>query len=178
MRGLLLLQDKEGRRNYHVTPHPPRFSSAPSPPRGKAFFCGNDSLLSAKSNSFAAKGIAPGTRDGSVSKNGPLVLSRAGKKRSPLLRRKTLLFLIMIRAFFGAFFQRKHRGMEKNPTFVIIMQLVYKSFLRPVEITRVKVEQLNFEKHCIEMKGSQKKNGKAHNGRMDEQLEALLRDHI
>ncbi len=68
--------------------------------------------------------------------------------------------------------------MEKNPIFVIIMQLVYKSFLRPVEITRVKVEQLNFEKHCIEMKGSQKKNGKAHNGRMDEQLEALLRDHI
>ena len=67
---------------------------------------------------------------------------------------------------------------EKNPAFIIVMQLVYKSFLRPVEITRVKVEQLNFEKHCIEMKGSQKKNGKDHNCRMDEQLEALLRDHI
>lgn len=58
------------------------------------------------------------------------------------------------------------------------MQLVYKSFLRPVEITRVKVEQLNFEKHCIEMKGSQKKNGKDHNCRMDDKLEALLREHI
>ena len=30
---------------------------------------------------------------------------------------------------------------EKNPVFIIIMQLVYKSFLRPVEITRVKVNQ-------------------------------------
>ena len=67
---------------------------------------------------------------------------------------------------------------EKNPAFIIVMQLVYKSFLRPVEITRVKVEQLNFEKHCIEMKGSQKKNGKDHNCRMDDKLEALLRDHI
>ncbi|MBQ7382231.1 MAG: tyrosine-type recombinase/integrase [Paludibacteraceae bacterium] len=66
----------------------------------------------------------------------------------------------------------------KNPAFIIVMQLVYKSFLRPVEITRVKVEQLNFEKHCIEMKGSQKKNGKDHNCRMDDKLEALLRDHI
>lgn len=67
---------------------------------------------------------------------------------------------------------------EKNPAFIIVMQLVYKSFLRPVEITRVKVEQLNFDKHCIEMKGSQKKNGKDHNCRMDDKLEALLRDHI
>jgi len=67
---------------------------------------------------------------------------------------------------------------EHNPAFIIVMQLVYKSFLRPVEITRVKVNQINFEKHCIEMKGSQKKNGKDHNSRLDEELENLLREYI
>ncbi len=67
---------------------------------------------------------------------------------------------------------------EKNPVFIIIMQLVYKSFLRPVEITRVKVNQLNFAEHCIEMHCTQTKNGKAHNSRMDKDLEALLREHI
>lgn len=67
---------------------------------------------------------------------------------------------------------------EKNPVFIIIMQLVYKSFLRPVEITRVKVNQLNFEQHCIEMSCTQTKNGKARNSRMDADLEALLREHI
>lgn len=67
---------------------------------------------------------------------------------------------------------------EKNPVFIIIMQLVYKSFLRPVEITRVKVNQLNFEEHCIEMHCTQTKNGKARNSRMDADLEALLREHI
>ena len=67
---------------------------------------------------------------------------------------------------------------EKNPVFIIIMQLVYKSFLRPVEITRVKVNQLNFEEHCIEMHCTQTKNGKARNSRLDADLEALLREHI
>lgn len=67
---------------------------------------------------------------------------------------------------------------EYNPAFIIIMQLVYKSLLRPVEITRVQVKQLNFKSHCIEMKGSQTKNGKGRNSRMDEDLENLLKQHI
>lgn len=67
---------------------------------------------------------------------------------------------------------------EKKPSFIIVMQLVYKSFLRPAEITRFKVEQLNFKEHCIEMRCSQTKNGRSRNSRMDEDLEALLREHI
>ena len=67
---------------------------------------------------------------------------------------------------------------EHNPAFIIVMQLVYKSFLRPIEITRVKVNQINFKEHCIEMRGSQKKNGKDHNCRLDDELETLLREHI
>ena len=67
---------------------------------------------------------------------------------------------------------------EHNPAFIIVMQLVYKSLLRPVEITRVKVEQLNFAAHCIEMRGTQTKNGKGRNSRMDKDLETLLRNHI
>ena len=67
---------------------------------------------------------------------------------------------------------------EHNPAFIIIMQMVYKSFLRPIEISRVKVNQINFEEHCIEMHCDQTKNGKSRNGRMDEYLEALLREHI
>lgn len=67
---------------------------------------------------------------------------------------------------------------ENNPAFIIVMQLVYTSLLRPVEITCVKVGQINFEQHCIEMKGSQTKNGKSRNSRMDAALEKLLRKHI
>ncbi len=65
-----------------------------------------------------------------------------------------------------------------NPAFIIVMQLVYKSLLRPVEITRVQVKQLNFNDHCIEMRCSQTKNGKGRNSRIDKDLETLLRQHI
>lgn len=67
---------------------------------------------------------------------------------------------------------------EHNPAFIIVMQLVYKSLLRPVEITRVKVEQINFEEHCIELRCTQTKNGKARNSRLDDDLVSLLRAHI
>lgn len=67
---------------------------------------------------------------------------------------------------------------EHNPAFIIVMQLVYKSLLRPIEITRVKVNQLNFKDHCIEMRCTQTKNGRSRNSRMDEDLETLLKAHI
>lgn len=67
---------------------------------------------------------------------------------------------------------------EHRPEMCIVMQLVYVSLLRPIEITRVRVRQVNFAEHCIEMPNTQTKNGKARVGRMDEALEALLRKHV
>jgi len=64
------------------------------------------------------------------------------------------------------------------PAMEIICRLVYTSLLRPIEITRVRVEQLDFEHHMIRMSGSQTKNGKDRAGRIDDELEALLREHI
>jgi len=68
--------------------------------------------------------------------------------------------------------------MQNRPEMCIVMQLVYVSLLRPIEITRVRVRQINFADHCIEMPNTQTKNGKYRVGRMDEALEALLRKHI
>ncbi len=67
---------------------------------------------------------------------------------------------------------------ENNPAFLIVMELVYTSLLRPAEISRIRVGQINFEQHCIEMNLTQTKNGKARNGRMNATLEAMLKEHI
>jgi len=67
---------------------------------------------------------------------------------------------------------------QNKPAMCIIMQMVYTALLRPIEITRVKVKQLDFENHCILMSNTQTKNGKSRCGRMDATLEALLKEHI
>ena len=67
---------------------------------------------------------------------------------------------------------------KRQPAMEIICHLVYTSLLRPVEITRVRVEQLDFEHHMIRLNGTQTKNGKDRAGRIDDELEALLREHI
>lgn len=68
---------------------------------------------------------------------------------------------------------RKH-----NPAMELIARIVYVSLLRPVEISRIRVGQINFEQHCIDINCDQTKNGKARAGRLDTELEELLRIYI
>lgn len=67
---------------------------------------------------------------------------------------------------------------DNNPAMRIVMRLVYTSLLRPVEISRVQVNQIDFRQHCIHMPGDKTKNWEDRDARMDAELEALLRQHI
>lgn len=67
---------------------------------------------------------------------------------------------------------------ENVPAMRIVMRMVYTSLLRPVEISRVQVKDLDFEKHCIHMPGDKTKNWRPRDARMDEELENLIRIHI
>ena len=66
----------------------------------------------------------------------------------------------------------------KNPAFEIICRMVFTSLIRPIEITRIKVDMVNFEQHCIELPSTVTKNHKGRNSRIDKPLEELLRKHI
>lgn len=66
---------------------------------------------------------------------------------------------------------------ENRPVMRIVCRMVYTSLLRPVEITRVQVNQLDFVNHCIYMPGEKTKNWETREGRMDEELEEMLREH-
>ena len=68
--------------------------------------------------------------------------------------------------------------MEKNPSMCIVMQMVFTSLIRPIEITRIQVEDIDFENHCIHLPGSKTKNGKSRDCRMDALLEEMLRKHV
>ena len=65
-----------------------------------------------------------------------------------------------------------------QPAMELVMRLVYTSLLRPIEITRIKVEQLNFDEHFVDMPTDQTKTWTARASRMDPDLEALLKEHI
>jgi len=67
---------------------------------------------------------------------------------------------------------------KNNPAMCIIMRLVYTSLLRPVEITRIQVSQIDFQKHCIHMPSDKTKNWEARDARMDTELENMLYEHI
>lgn len=67
---------------------------------------------------------------------------------------------------------------ENNPAMRIVTRMVYTSLLRPVEISRVQVNQIDFENHCIHMTGDKTKNKHGRDSRMDLELEDMLRKHI
>ena len=67
---------------------------------------------------------------------------------------------------------------EHRPPMRIVCRLVYTSLLRPIEITRVQVKQLDFTRHCIIMPGEKTKTWEQREGRMDAELEQMLREHI
>ena len=66
---------------------------------------------------------------------------------------------------------------ENNPAMCIIMQMVFTSLIRPIEITRIQVEDIDFVNHCIHLPGNKTKNGKSRDSRMDELLEQMLLKH-
>ena len=67
---------------------------------------------------------------------------------------------------------------ENLPEMRIVSRLIYTSLLRPIEITRIQVKQLDFEKHCIVMPKEKTKTWEAREGRMDAELEEMLRKHV
>lgn len=67
---------------------------------------------------------------------------------------------------------------QNNPSMQIICRLVYTSLIRPIEVSRIKVEQLLFDKQCIKLPPEQTKNGRGRYSRMDDELMQLLRIHI
>ncbi len=67
---------------------------------------------------------------------------------------------------------------EHNPGMRIVCRLVYTTLLRPVEVSRVRVRQILYDKWCIVMPSDQTKNGKERYGRLDEDLAQLLRAHL
>ena len=66
---------------------------------------------------------------------------------------------------------------ENNPAMCIIMQMVFTSLIRPIEITRIQVEDIDFVNHCIHLPGTKTKNGKSRDSRMDALLEQMLLEH-
>lgn len=65
-----------------------------------------------------------------------------------------------------------------HPEMCIVMRMVYTSLLRPVEISRVQVNQIDFQNHCIHMPGDKTKNWEARDARLDHELEIMLAKHI
>ena len=64
-----------------------------------------------------------------------------------------------------------------NPAMQLMCRLVYTALLRPVEATRVRVNQIRYDRQCIVMPPEQTKNGKERIGRLDDDLKALLRKY-
>lgn len=66
---------------------------------------------------------------------------------------------------------------EHCPAMVIVCQLVYTSFIRPIEITRLKVNMLHLRERYIEMPSNITKNAHGRNAPLSEELCELLAEH-
>jgi len=67
---------------------------------------------------------------------------------------------------------------EKNPSMCMIIEMVYTSLIRPIEITRIQVKDIDFVHHCIHLPANKTKNGQARDCRIDSHLEPQLREHV
>lgn len=67
---------------------------------------------------------------------------------------------------------------EHNQAMRLMTRLVYTSLLRPIEATRVRVNQIRWDRNCIVMPCEQTKNGKERIGRLDEELKAMLQKYL
>lgn len=67
---------------------------------------------------------------------------------------------------------------KENPGYLVVMELVYTSFLRPIEVSRVQINQISLSEHCIYMSADKTKNGKRRAAPLSDELckriEALI----
>lgn len=82
--------------------------------------------------------------------------------------KKRILIPVDVRSEIKSYFEKV------KPNFVIIMELVYTSLLRPVEISRVQIKQIDLENHYIYMPGDKTKNGHHRYAYLSEELCSML----
>lgn len=70
--------------------------------------------------------------------------------------------------------QIKNYFAEHRPNFIIVMELVFTSLLRPAEVSRVQVKQVNLKEHYIYMPGDKTKNGHHRYAFLSDELCRLL----
>ena len=59
---------------------------------------------------------------------------------------------------------------RENPGFIVVMELIYTSFLRPIEASRVQIGQIDLSQHCIHMSADKTKNGKQRAAPLSDEL--------
>lgn len=68
--------------------------------------------------------------------------------------------------------------MEKNPRYMIVAELVFNALIRPVEITRIKVGQVDLANKVIHLDAGQTKNGYARDCVLSNELIQILADTL
>ena len=67
---------------------------------------------------------------------------------------------------------------QNNPPYLIICELVFSALIRPAEIARIRVKQVNVQERYIYLPETQTKNGNKRNAPLTDELAELLRVHI
>lgn len=132
---------------------------------------------------MAAKGLGPNTYNNMIRLGSVLFIwAKAkcyarenpfdGQKRKRVLEKTRTIIKPEHQALIDKWFA------DNLPEMRIVCRLVYTSLLRPIEITRVQVKQIDFVNHCIRMPREKTKTWEAREGRLDAELEDMLRKHI
>lgn len=67
---------------------------------------------------------------------------------------------------------------KNNPQYLIICQLVFTALLRPIEISRVQVKDVDLENKCIHMPSNKTKTYYERDARLSDELVVLMNEHI
>ena len=132
---------------------------------------------------MAAKGLGPNTYNNMIRLGSVLFIwAKAkcytrenpfdGQKRKRVLEKTRTIIKPEHQALIDKWFA------DNQPEMRIVCRLIYTSLLRPIEITRVQVKQIDFVNHCIRMPREKTKTWEAREGRLDAELEEMLRKHI
>lgn len=68
--------------------------------------------------------------------------------------------------------------MKKNPQYMIVCELVYNALIRPVEISRIKVGQVDLANKVIHLDAGQTKNGYARDSVLSDELIQILAEDL
>lgn len=68
--------------------------------------------------------------------------------------------------------------LEHNPNFLVVAELVFNALIRPVEITRIRVGQVDLKNKVIHMSGAQTKTGYKRDAVLTDELIMLLADML